>query len=172
MKITLVVAAALVGGLIGALAWMGVFQPVRVQEQDQGPFPFVYVQEASSDSGKVREHTQALGQRLDAAGFTQRKPAQIWYPAGQGAQNQIGFVVDRTVGFDLLGADTFFRRVPVQRCLIARFPYKNPLSFALGQLRVEPALQAYRRAKGYGETHAMVILEKDAIVYLQPVAPG
>lgn len=167
---------AVIGGfavvIAGVLGWMGAFASVRIEERDAGPYPFVYVQDAGSDSGRVRELTEALGARLEAAGFQQRQPAQIYYPAGRGIQNQIGFVVDRAVTREVLGTDTFFRPVPVQRYMTARFPFRNPLSFVMGHYRVDPALRAYRQAKRYGETYAMVILEDDSILYLQPVAPA
>ena len=172
MKMLLAVLGGLALVVAGLLGWMGALSGVQVQEQDMGPYPFVYVQDTTTDFSKVGQLTEALGQRLEAAGFRQREPAQIYYPPGRGIQNQIGFVVDRAVTKEVLGTDTFFRPVPVQRCLVARFPFRNPLSFLLGSLRVEPALGRYRQQKNYGDTQVMVILEGDSIVYLQPVAPG
>ena len=172
MKLLLVVLGGLAVVVAGLLGWMGALSGVQVQEQDMGPHPFVYVQDTTTDFSKVGQLTEALGQRLEAAGFTQRQPAQIYYPAGRGIQNQIGFAVDRVVGNDVLGSDTFFRPIPAQRYIVARFPFRNPLSFLLGHYRVEPALGRHRKQKNYAETQVMVILEGDSIVYLQPVAPG
>lgn len=172
MKILLAVAGALVLLGLGTLGWMGALTGVQVQEQEMGPYPFVYVQEPGTDFARVGELTEALGRRLDAAGFTQRRPAQIFYPAGRGVQHQVGFVVDRVVPNDVLGSDTFFRPVPSQRSMVARFPYRNPLSYAVGAWRVDAALERHRQQQGYADGHVMVILEGDAIVYLQPIAPG
>ena len=169
-------ALAIVGGLLLAigvfLGWLGAFSVVTVQEQDLGPYSFVYVQDTTTEFRKVGQLTKALGDRLDAAGFPQRQPAQIYYPTGRGIQNQIGFIVDRTVPFELLGAETFFRPIPSQRYMVARFPFRNPLSFLVGYFRAGPALAEYRQQKGYAEGYTMVILEGGSIVYLQPVAPG
>jgi hypothetical protein len=172
MKIMLAVAGALVLLFLGTLGWMGGLTGVQVQEQEKGPYSFVYVQEASTDFARVGELTEALGQRLDAAGFRQRQPAQIFYPAGRGVQHQVGFVVDRSVPYEVLGNDTFFRPLPAQRFMVARFPYRNRLSFVLGAWRSDAALRAHREQRGYGDNQVMVILEGNAIVYLQPIAPG
>lgn len=171
MKMLLAVVGSLALAVVGALAWMGALSGVEVQEQDMGPFPFVYVQDPSADFGRVGELTEALGARLHAAGFAQRQPAQVFYPAGRGVQNQIGFVMDRVVPIEVLGSDTFFRPVPPQRFMVARFPYRNPLSFMLGSMRVDAALQRHRRQKNYREAQVMVILQGDSILYLQPIAP-
>jgi len=172
MKKVLAIAGGLAVAVAGLLGWMGALSGVPIEERDLGPYDFVYVQDPTNDFSKVGELTEGLGQRLEAAGFTQREPAQIYYPAGRGIQNQIGFVVDRVVGNDVLGSDTFFRTVPVQRYIVARFPFRNRLSFVLGHYRVDPALREHRRQKRYGEASVMVILEGDSILYLQPVASG
>lgn len=172
MKITLAVLGGLLVIMAALLGWMGALAAVPVQEQDHGPFSFVYVQDATADFGRVRELTEALGQRLETAGFRQRKPAQIYYPTGRGIQNQIGFVVDRTVPFELLGAETFFRPIPAQRYAAARFPFRNPLSYVLGYFRVDPVLKEHRQQKKYAESSVMVILEGDSILYLQRIEKG
>lgn len=172
MKMTIAVAGALLALVAGALAYMGVFGDVKVGEQEVGPYPFVYIQDETTDFGRIGELTEALGERLEAAGYTQRKPAQIYYSVGRGIQNQIGFVVDRAVSLEVLGADTFFRPLPRQRCTVARFPYRNSLSFMVGRFRVDPAFMAYRKAKGYEETSTIVIREGREILYLQPIGPA
>lgn len=169
MKIPMIVISVLLAAVLGGLAYMGQFGTVTVEERDAGPYPFVYVQEASSDFSTIGQRTEVLGQRLEEAGFKQRKPAQIFYPAERGIQNQIGFVVDRAVPLDMLGPETFFRPIPAQRFIVARFPFRNSLSFRLGYSRVDQALEAYRGAKGYDETSIIVILEGDSLLYLQPV---
>jgi hypothetical protein len=172
MKIVLAVLGVLLVAAMAMLGWLGALTGVQVREQDLGPYPFVYVQDTTTDLKQVWHLTDALGKRLDAAGFTQRQPAQIYYPTGRGIQNQIGFIVDRTVPFELLGAETFFRTIPEQRYVAARFPFRNALSYVVGRFRVEPALNEYRKQKNQGETHGMVIHEGGSILYLQPVATG
>lgn len=169
VKILLFVVGIVLVIVLGGLGYMGAFAAVKVEEREMGPYLFVYVQESTTDFGKIGELTESLGKRLEEAGFEQRKPAQVFYPTGRGIQNQIGFMVDRPVGRQILGFDTFFRPIAVQRYMVARFPYRNPLSFVLGYFRVDPAFKAHREAKGYPETNATVILEGDSIHYLQRV---
>jgi hypothetical protein len=167
MKILMIIVGILLVVVLGGLGYMGAFGAVNVEEREMGPYLFVYVQEATTDFSKVGQLTENLGQRLEEAGFDQRKPAQVYYPPGRGIQNQIGFVVDRPVALAVLGAETFFRPIAAQRYMVASFPYRNPLSFMLGYFRVEPVFKAHREAKGYPETNATVILEGDSILYLQ-----
>lgn len=157
--------------VVGAAAWMGLFVAVSVAEENLGPFPFVYVQEPSTDFGKIGDITETLGAQLEAAGVAVRKPAQIYFPSGRGIQNQIGFVVERAQAQEVLGINSFFRNVPAQRYAVAKFPFRNPLSFLAGYYRVGPKLKAYRKDKGIAESSTMVILEDGFIVYLQPVVP-
>lgn len=172
MKIGLGVVGAVLVLIVAVLGWLGALGSVAVIEREMGPYRFVYVQEASSDSAKVGELTHALGERLEAAGFTQRRAAQEYYPTGRGIQNQIGFMVDRPVGLDVLGMETFFREVPAQRFMVVSFPYRNRLSFAVGAMRALPALRAHRAQQKYAEPSTMVILEGDRILYLESISPA
>lgn len=173
MKILIGVLAALAVVIGGGLAWLGAFSPVQVQEREVGPYSYVYVLEPSADSGQVGPLTEALGRRLETAGFRDRRPAQVYYPQGRGIQNQIGFMVDRAPpANEVLGADTFFRPIPVQRYLVARFPYRNALSFMVGGARVDAAFAERRAERRYAETQVIVIRDGDSILYLQPIEPA
>lgn len=172
MKILAAVLGVVVIALVGALGYMGAFTGVKVEERDAGPYPFVYVQEAGTDPARIRELTEELGDRLEKAGYPNRRPAQVYYPVGRGIQNQIGFIVDRPVALDVLGATTFFRPIPVERYLAASFPFRNAASFAIAAPKVESALAEHRKARGYAETAVMVILEGDSILYLQRIEKG
>lgn len=158
--------------VLGIGGWMGALTPIRVEERDLGPYRFVYVQEASTNPKKVGELTHALGERLEAAGIALRKPAQEYYPPGRGLQNQIGFLVEQPVDLKVLGAEAFFREVPVQRYMVVEFPFRNRLSFMVGAMRVEGAFRKYMAARKYAETSAMVILDGNHILYLEPIAPA
>lgn len=172
MKIMLGVLAAALVVVLGGLVWMGALRPVKVAERDMGPYQFVYVQEASTDAARIGELTDALGARLEAAGVTQRKPAQEFYPTGRGIQNQIGFLVEQPVDRNVLGPETFLRPIAAQRYMVVEFPYRNPLSFAVGYARVEGVLRKHRARNKYGQPGTMVILDGDRIVYLEAVVPA
>ena len=172
MKIAAISVAVLVAVVAALAAWLGMFSSVTVVEEEVGPLAFVYVQEATTDFSKIGKITTELGERLEQAGLTQRKPAQLYFPAGRGIQNQIGFVVEGSMGQGVLDATAFFRSVPVQRYAVVRFPFRNPLSFLAAYHKVNSKLRAYRKEKGIPESSFMVILDGATIVYLQPVTPG
>ena len=161
--------------LVVALAgfgWLGGLSPVAVVEREMGPYQFVYLQEASTDPAKIGELTRTLGDRLEAAGIVARKPAQEYYPMGRGLQNQIGFMVEQPVNRDVLGTETYFRAVPLQRYMVVSFPFRSRLSYLVGQFRVGPALAAHRAQQKYAETSTMIILDGDRILYLEPISPA
>lgn len=172
MKILLGVLAAVVAVLLPVLGWMGALGSVEVAERDMGPYQFVYVQEPSTDSAKIGELTEALGERLEAAGVTQRKPAQEYFPAGRGIQNQIGFMIEQDVSREALDAETFLRPIAVQRYMVVEFPFRNSLSFVVGYFRVDTALRKYKAQKKYAKSSALVILDGDRILYLEPIVPA
>ena len=76
------------------------------------------------------------------------------------------------MGQGVLDAAAFYRSVPVQRYAVARFPFRNPLSFLAGYYKVNSKLRAYREEKGIPESSFMVILDGATIVYLQPATAG
>jgi hypothetical protein len=168
MKILIGVLAVLALAVLGLLAWMGAFGRVNVVEQELGPYPFVYVQDTTTDFGRIGELSAALDARLAAADFRVRRPMQVYSPVSAGVPNQIGFVVDRTATIDFLGPDTFFRQVPMQRFAVARFPFRNRFSFLVAHGRAESALEKHRTAKGYREAPAIVLLEGTTITFMQP----
>ena len=172
MKIVLGALGALLVAALGVLGWLGALSPVSVVEREMGPYQFVYVQEASTDPAKIGKLTHDLAERLDAAGIANRKPAQEYFPQARGMQNQVGFIVEQTVSRDVLGTETFFRPIPAQRYMVVTFPFRNRLSFVVGQVRAGPAFEAHRKQQKYGETSTMVILDGDRILYLEPIAPA
>ena len=86
--------------------------------------------------------------------------------------NQVGFMVERRVGLDVLGMDTFFREIPAQRFMVVTFPFRNRLSFTVGRMRAERALRAHRAQQKYAETSTMVISGEDRILYLESITPA
>lgn len=170
MKILFAALGAALVVVLGVLGWMGALSPVEVAERDMGPYQFVYVQETSADHSRIDQLTEQLGARLDAAGVTTRRPAQEYFPAGRGVQHKVGFVVEQAVGADVLGPETFVQIIPAQKYMTVEFPFRNHLSFIVGQFRVSPAFEKHIAGNKYVETSAMVILDGDRILYLAPIA--
>jgi hypothetical protein len=59
--------------------------------------------------------------------------------------------------------------VAAQHCMVTEFPWRNPASFMVGYLKVDPALSAYRAAHGYKEVEALALNDGNTIIYMQPI---
>ena len=163
--------ALLLGVSVGALAYLGAFASVVVEERTMGPFHFVYRTLDGSDPRRVGEITDRVGMALRAAGVTKIRPFDIFYPEGAGKPNEIGWEVaeEHAQSLATLGSAYLQRTLPAQPCMVARFPWKHPLSFVVGFLRVDGALRAHREANGYQAAPAYTLNEGKQIAYIQPV---
>ena len=41
------------------------------------------------------------------------------------------------------------REIPTQQCMVVQFPWRNPLSFIMGYIKVNPALAKHRSVHDY-----------------------
>jgi len=169
MKVLLIILLVFAVTILAAVAYMGAFERIDIAEKDQGPFTFIYRDMAAGDMGKVGEITTALDSLLKSQGVTRRKPLDIFFPDGRG---EIGFAVDGALPEQLttLADEAKVREIPVQRCMVAEFPWRNPISFVVGYFKVEPALAKHRSAHGYKKVEALALNNGDVIVYMQPIA--
>lgn len=154
--------------LVGA-GYLGFFHGVHVEEVECGPFKFVYREMSGTNMKKVGEITTALAGLLDAQGIQQRKPLDVFFPDSTA---QIGFAVEGVPESKLaaLSGETKIRDIPAGRCMKADFPWKNPLSFMVGYMKVDPALKKHRESHGYKKVEAMTLNQGKSILYLQPIA--
>jgi hypothetical protein len=168
MKTLLVALVALAVVLLAVAAYMGAFRRVDIAEQDKGPFTFVYRDMAAGDMSKVGEITTALNAELESQGFVNRKPLDIFYPDGRG---EIGFEIEGVSPdrISALSTDSKLKEVPVQRCMVSEFPWRNRMSFLVGYFKVDPALAKYREQHGYRKAEAMALNNGSVIVYMQPI---
>lgn len=165
----IVLGALLALALAGAafLAWLGAFTSVSIEERPIGPFVFVYRDLPEATPADVGRVTSELVAELAAAGVTGVKPLGVYAPDGSA---QIGVAVgegaEKVAGLP----DVRARALVAERGLVARFPWRMPLSFVVSYLRVNPAFERYREAKGYAVAPAWVLLEGDEIVNMMPIA--
>jgi hypothetical protein len=156
--------------LLGLAAYLGLFLSVSISEEDRGPFTFVY-QPVSRDPGEpvdvqtVGQVTDDIAAMLDGIGLTVREPLQVYQPDGA---VEVGFSVDADIRGLRLSNGTTMRVIPRQSMLATRFPWRHATSFMLGDLKVNPALKAYRESNNLAETEAMTLYEGSSILYLQP----
>jgi hypothetical protein len=163
------VLAALALGVAAAaafLAWLGAFTSVSIEERPVGPFVFAYRDLADATPGDVGRVTAEVAAELAVRGITDVKPLGVYAPDGSA---QIGVAVG--AGREkLAGArDVKVRELAAERGLVADFPWRMPLSFLVSYLRVNPAFERYREAKGYAIAPAWVLLDGPTIVNMMPV---
>jgi hypothetical protein len=61
------------------------------------------------------------------------------------------------------------RTIPAAPSLVARFPWKHPVSFVVGYFRVVPSLHLHREAHGYQDGPSYTVNLGDTILYVQPI---
>jgi hypothetical protein len=150
----------------GFAAWLGAFAEVAIEERPIGPYAFAYRELPNANPADVGRVTEALVAELSAAGATGLRPLGVYAPDGSA---QIGVAVGG--GLEKLAgiADVQTRELRAERGLVAEFPWRMPLSFVVSYLRVNPAFERYREARGYEQAPAWVLLDGDTIVNMMPV---
>jgi hypothetical protein len=150
----------------GFAAWLGAFGEVAIAERPIGPYAFAYRELPNATPADVGRVTDALVAELSAAGASGLRPLGVYAPDGSA---QIGVAVGG--GLEKLAdmRDVQMRELRAERGLVAEFPWRMPLSFVVSYLRVNPAFERYREAKGYEQAPAWVLLDGDTIVNMMPV---
>ncbi len=171
MKIVILIVIVLAVGLIVFCAYMGAFIGVAISEQKMGPYYFVYREMTGTDFSQVGKITTEINDRLKAGGFQSAKPFDVFYPEGSGTSNEIGFIIpeDQAALISKLGNEVKSKTIPEQDYMVTEFPYRNPMSFFFGYLKVDPALKKHREEFGYKKVQAISINEGERITYLQPI---
>lgn len=167
-KIVLIVLLAVVIAILAFAIYMGAFSSVVIEEREQGPYLLVYREMSGNDMKQVGEITMSLNTLLEERGIARRKPFDIFFPDGRA---EIGFAIESALPRQIgaLSDQAKVREIPARRCMVARFPWRNALSFIVGYLKVDPALTNYRTAHGYSKVEAYSLDNGDTIVYMQPV---
>ena len=167
-----VIAWVLGGGLlllVAVLAYHGAFTSVSVAESEAGPFVFVFRHAPETSFSLVRSVTDELADVLERGALRARKPAQVFYPAGD---MDVGFLVEGASLEQLraaLGGSFELKELPRERFLETTFPFESPLSFFVAYFKVDPALRAAREAKGYAKTPVLVVNEGERVRYRQRI---
>lgn len=157
---------ALVAACVGFAAWLGAFAVVSIEERPIGPFTFAYRELPNATPADVGRVTERLLSELSAAGASELRPLGVYSPDGSA---QIGVAVG--AGAEMLAAipDVKLRLLVAPSGMVAEFPWRTRLSFLVSYLRVNPAFEAYREAKGYEVAPAWVLLDGRTIVNMMPI---
>lgn len=150
--------ALLLVAVVTGLAYLGAFASVEVEERAMGPFRFVYRTLDGADPRRVGEITEQVGNALRAAGVMRIRPFDVYYPEEASTPNEIGWEVAEEHFQALTALDLSFlqRTIPAKPCMVARFPWKHPLSFVVGLWSRRRAARAPRGARlsGRAGVHA------------------
>lgn len=174
LKILLTLLAALVVLAVAAYACLGGFSSVTIEEQQMGPFTILYKDMVGADMSQVGTITHEIEEALRGAGFVSHKPFDIFYPDGHA---EIGFVVavneaptDGLVEkLSMFESKYKIKFIPAGAFMTTTFPWKMVLSYMVGFMKVDPALEAHRKKNGYRKTWAATRHDGESITYLQPI---
>lgn len=153
-------------GIVAYLVYMGAFLPVPIEEKKVGPFHFLYKEINGKDFSLVGKTTKEISQILKQYNFSNVKSFQIFYPEEEKKLAEVGFIVEEKVS-DI--NELNYRTIVELNCMTTSFPFRSPFSFILGFMKVDPALKIYRQNNSYKKTEAMVCLDQDTILYMQPI---
>lgn len=169
IKIILSLLLLIVLGLVGVFAYLGGFEKVTIVEKQTGPFRIVYREMKGTDMKQVGAITDEIADILTKAGFHTHQPFDVYFP--NAVPSQIGFVIAAEEEFKLAALDSSIkhRTIPAQRCMVTTFPWKNPASYIVGYMKVDPALKAYRDEHNYVKGWAATRHDGDVISYFHPV---
>ncbi len=166
--VALSIISLLVVAFVILVTYLGAFTHISVQEQAEGPFILLYQESSSSSMKEVGMITSQLDKLLTKQGLSQRQPLDVFYPDGHA---EIGFAVN-SISVEQLSTISLqakLKQIPVQKCMVVNFPWRNKLSFVVGYFKVNAALNSYRKSHGYQKTEAYVLNKGNTIVYMQPV---
>ncbi len=156
---------------IAAFAYLGGFTSIAIHEEQMGPFTILYKDMVGTDMSQVGTITHKIEEALKGAGFVSHRPFDIFYPDGHA---EIGFVVavNEAPKLSVFGSKYKIKFIPAGTFMTTTFPWKMVLSYMVGFMKVDPALEAHRKKNGYRKTWAATRHDGAVITYLQPIEKG
>lgn len=178
----IIVAIVLIGAIgIGGIGYyMGMFDTIVVEEKEMGPYVVAY----QAVTGPYTEVGPAMNEVYEGllendiqstvgVGLFYDDPRVV---APEDLRSEVGSLITEE-DTKLESTAYEIKRIPARKSIVAKFPYKNALSYMLGPIKIYPALEKYMAEHGYvqgtGEELPAIELydmEANEIVYiLQPV---
>jgi hypothetical protein len=152
-KWLLIVLALIALLIVGFLAYMGMFLPLKPYETKLGPFTIVYESFTGpyAQSGAVFAR---VSETAKAAGIVTTRGLGIYDPgkvAADKLRSDCGLVVEaKDLGkLKTLKDKLKVKQLPQSPCVVVEFPLRNILSYMFGPMKAYPALGKYAAAKGY-----------------------
>ena len=174
-KILIILVILIVIVIVSAAAWlsyMGFFAKVTVIERKMGPLTFVYMPFKGDYAKTVPVFEMVRSKLAKEYNVRNVKGMGIYYSdpkitKKEDLRSDVGCLLERA---DALRADEIMKKMKVRimfpkKYCTAEFPMKNQMSIILGIVKVYPEMTKYMKAKGYRQTPAIEIYEKDRIIY-------
>jgi hypothetical protein len=172
VKVIGVVLAVLLLSCAAFLWYMGFFSALTVNEQELGPYTYVYERFVGPymNVGPIFKKVEAA---LRTEGITADKAIGIYYDdpakvAKEKLRSDCGLVLKES---DLSKVQALKKKytvgtLPKKMSMVVEFPMKNTLSYLLGPIRCYPVLMKYAQEKGYkaGVTYELYLKEKTLFV--------
>jgi len=155
VKVIGIVLAVLLLSFAAFLWYMGMFSSSKVNEQELGPYTYVYERFVGpyKDVGPVFKKVEAA---LKADGITPDKAIGIYYDdpskvAKEKLRSDCGIVLKES---DLSKIPALKKKytvgtLPKKMSMVVEFPMRNTLSYMFGPIRCYPVLMKYAQEKGH-----------------------
>lgn len=157
----------LLAGATGMLFYHGAFTKVEIAEERHGPYRLVFRPQIYVTRQSEARITEEIDTMLSGIGVEKRQPMAVYFSDGSA---QVGVSVEDVQLNLTLSNGTTTRTIPGEDYMVARFPWKSPLSPMVGYYKVDPVLNRYRETLGYVQTEDMTLYQGDHILYLTRIA--
>jgi len=170
-----IVLAVLLLSCAAFLGYMGIFNSLKVNEQELGPYTYVYERFVGpyKDTGPIFKKVEAA---LKADGITPDNAIGIYYDnpekvAKEKLRSDCGFVLKEQ---DLSKVPALKKKytvgtLPKKMSMVVEFPMRNTLSYMLGPIRCYPALVKYAQEKGHKIGVVYELYLEDKILYVMEI---
>jgi hypothetical protein len=182
-KILLIIGIAVaivVIGLVGLLAYLGLFSTVAVVEKEMGPYTVVY-ESFVGPYAKTGQVFDQLYKSLKADGIEAEDGIGIYYdnpakvPANQLRSDCASVLTaDQAIKAQTLGPKYRFKTIEKSPGLVAEFPIRNALSYMVAPMKTYPALAQAAKTKGYttGVPYEYYAMKTNQMFVVAPVLPS
>jgi hypothetical protein len=178
LKVTGVVIAVIVIGMVSFIGYLGFFSTITVYEKESEKMVILY-EPFTGPYEKTKEAYRKAESNMKKEGLESGKAAGIYYdnPAlvpSEKLRSECGFIISEKdyARLDELKRKYSIRTIEKGNYLYAEFPYKNFLSFMVGPIKVYPAFNDAFRNKGIVPSYSIEIYDEtsDVVKFYMPVA--
>ena len=154
LKVVAAVLFVVIVGVLGILAYSGLFNKVEISKQEVGPYVFAYLEhkgsyyDVNSEMTQVYEGLKAMGVETQLGiGIYYDNPQQV---AQEDLRSEVGSIINEADWdkLDQIKQQFKVKKIEKQSSDVAHFEAKTPLSYMIAPLKVYPAFGKYLEAQG------------------------